>query len=162
MGKFILKQKNNNKNKIIALYPGITVYLTYYSHEIGYGYIGTNYCKKIINKVRLIDKLYSALKSGKLNSKSRSMLRKRINKRHIKYYRIMQDMNLKIAKYLATNYDLILLPSFSFKCDYKVENEKSQEFLNKTHDDLFSVLLRRCENCRWIQHNKNMFKMWWN
>ena len=60
-----------NKYKYVALDPGMKTFLTYYSKNVGHGYLGNNIMYKMVETCKKIDKLYSKVKSDEINCRKR-------------------------------------------------------------------------------------------
>jgi transposase len=107
-----------NKKKVIALDPGEKIPFSYFSQE-GFGHLGKDIRKRILNEQKNIKKLQSILSKGlnkdgkKINNKD--TIRKKIQHHFNKIKNLVKELHNKVALYLVKNYDIILIPEFSTK-----------------------------------------------
>jgi len=107
-----------NKKKIVSLDPGEKIPFTYFSQE-GFGHLGKDIRKKILNEQKHIKKLQSIL-SKELNKDKKKLnnkgtIRRKIQKHFNKIKNLVKELHNKVALYLVKNYNIILIPEFSTK-----------------------------------------------
>ena len=107
-----IKQKEN-REKIVAIDPGINKFISYYS-DSKYGYIGEKVTKVLKTEIEKGEKYDKILKQNK-NKKGKAIK----NKKSIKKKRLLnnetirnkiKELHNQTAKYLCDNYEIIVLP----------------------------------------------------
>lgn len=100
------------KDKIVALDPGVRTFQTMYDPS---GYIFEIAPQDIQRIYRLcihVDKLQSKLTDKDLRNHGRYKIKKRMKQIRLKIRNLIKDCHCKLSKFLVTNYNDILLPSF--------------------------------------------------
>jgi putative transposase len=134
------KYDSKNKEKFIALDPGVRIFQTYYG-EKSCGTIGEDanlLYKKINDK---IEKLKGILINNKNRCgeklKNRKSIKKKIYKLRNKLKDKIMDLRNKGANYICKNYERILLPSFEVSQMVKKEKDLNKmtkrEMLSLSH-----------------------------
>lgn len=116
-----------NRQPVVALDPGEKIFIAYYGLN-EFGQLGINMRYEILGEQAKIKK-FQKLLDKKINRRGKQMskqnlkkIQKKINKCYSKIRNITKELHNKIAYFLCTNYDRILIPEF--KTQNMVKNEK--------------------------------------
>jgi putative transposase len=153
----------NQRQRIVALDPGIRTFLTMYSPNV-VGKIGENDFQRIFKLCKHLDNLIS--RSSKTKSEKRK-LNKPIQRLRWKIKDLIDDLHKKSAHFLVKNFETILLPHFQtqgmvkklrsktarmmltfshykFKCFLKL---KAEEYSCNVIDVNEAYTSKTCSNC---------------
>lgn len=115
-GRFYLNVTYIEKTKprdsigdIVALDPGVRTFLTMYS-EKAFGWLGHHAINRIQRLCQHADNLYS--RAAQVPRPLRRTLRNCAQKIQVKIRNLVDELHKKIAHFLVTNFDIILLPTF--------------------------------------------------
>ena len=107
---YIEKVKPRDSNgDIVALDPGVRTFLTMYS-EKAFGWLGHHAINRIQRLCQHADNLYA--RATQVARPLRRTLRKCAQKIHVKIQNLVDELHKKVAHFLCTNFDVILLPTF--------------------------------------------------
>ena len=107
---YIEKTKpRDSSGDIVALDPGVRTFMTCFS-EKAFGWIGTEAINRIQRLCQHADNLYS--RATQVPRPLRRTLRKCAQKIQKKIQNLVDELHKKVAHFLVTNYDVILLPTF--------------------------------------------------
>lgn len=110
---YIEKKKTRKPSgKIVALDPGVRDFMTFFS-ENSFGWLGQQCINRIQRLCQHCDNLYSRATQEK--RPLRRALRKAANRIKVKIRNLIDELHKKIAHFLVTNFDIILLPTFETK-----------------------------------------------
>ena len=98
-----------NQGRIVSLDPGVRTFQTFYS-ENSCGKLGDGDFGRIHRLCAYLDKLMS--KKEKAPSRRKNSIKKAINSLRFKIKNLVDDLHHKVAYFLVTNFDTILLPIF--------------------------------------------------
>ena len=148
----------NNKNKVVAIDPGEAVAFSYFSQE-GFGFLGKDIRKKILNEQQKIKKLQSALnkKTNRNGNKLKNIksVEKKISIYFLNIKNYVKELHNKVALFLVRNYDTILIPKFETqkmistkdRINYKLEindnideNQLLEQLKNKSLAEINEIL----------------------
>ena len=108
--RYIEKTKPRDSNgDIVALDPGVRTFLTMYS-EKAFGWLGHHAIGRIQRLCQHADNLYS--RAAQVQRPLRRTLRHCAQKIQKKIQHLVDELHKKIAYFLVTNFDVILLPTF--------------------------------------------------
>ena len=120
---FIVPYCRNMKNiidrkKVVNIDPGKSTPFTYFSQD-GFGCLGKNIRKKILEEQKYIKKNQSIL-SKNINKdgnklKNKNYIKRKIQKHYDNIKNYVKEFHNKVALYLVKNYDIILIPEFKTK-----------------------------------------------
>lgn len=115
-GRFYLNVSYIEKTKprhasgdIVALDPGVRTFMTCFS-EKAFGWIGNEAINRIQRLCQHADNLYS--RATQVKRPLRRTLRKCAQKIQVKIRNLVSELHKKVAHFLVTNFDVILLPTF--------------------------------------------------
>ena len=110
---YIEKKKTREPSgRIVALDPGIRDFMTFFSEDC-FGWLGMRCINRIQRLCQHCDNLYSRAPQEK--RPLRRALRKAANKIKVKIRNLIDELHKKVALFLVTNFDIILLPTFETK-----------------------------------------------
>ena len=108
--RYIEKTKpRNTTGDIVALDPGVRTFMTLYS-EKAFGWLGHHAINRIQRLCQHADNLYS--RAAQVPRPLRRTLRNCAQKIQVKIRNLVNELHKKVAHFLVTNYDIILLPMF--------------------------------------------------
>ena len=106
------KKTREPSGRIVALDPGVRDFMTFFSEDC-FGWLGMQCINRIQRLCQHCDNLYSRATQEK--RPLRRALRKAANKIRVKIRNLIDELHKKIAHFLVTNFDIILLPTFETK-----------------------------------------------
>ena len=108
--RYIKKTKPRDSNgDIVALDPGVRTFLTMYS-EKAFGWLGHHAIGRIQRLCQHADNLYS--RAAQVQRPLRRTLRNCAQKIQVKIRNLVDELHKKVAHFLVTHFDIILLPTF--------------------------------------------------
>ncbi len=115
-GKFYMNVSYIEKTKprdssgnIVALDPGVRTFMTMFS-ETAFGWLGHHAINRIQRLCQHADNLYS--RATQVKRPLRRTLRQCAQKIQVKIQNLVMELHKKVAHFLVTNFDIILLPTF--------------------------------------------------
>ena len=101
------KKMREPSSRIVALDPGVRDFMTFFSED-SFGWLG----KQCINRIQRLCQHCDNLLSRATREKRplRRALRKAANRIKVKIRNLIDELHKKIAHFLVTNFDIILLP----------------------------------------------------
>ena len=110
---YIEKKKTREPSvRIVALDPGVRDFMTFFSQDC-FGWLGMQCINRIQRLCQHCDNLYARATQEK--RPLRRALRKAANRIKVKIRNLIDELHKKIAHFLVTNFDIILLPTFETK-----------------------------------------------
>ena len=106
------KKPRELMGRIVALDPGVRDFMTFFSED-SFGWLGKQCINRIQRLCQHCDNLYSRATQEK--RPLRRALRKAANKIKVRIHNLIDELHKKIAHFLVTNFDIILLPTFASK-----------------------------------------------
>ena len=107
---YIEKTKPRDSNgDIVALDPGVRTFLTLYA-EKAFGWLGHHAINRIQRLCQHADNLYA--RATQVKRPLRRTLRRCAQKIQVKIQTLVDELHKKVAHFLCTNFDVILLPTF--------------------------------------------------
>ena len=95
--------------KIVALDPGVRTFMTYFTED-GFGWLGYQAINRIQRLCQHLDNLLC--RAATVRRPLRRTLRQAANKIRVKIRNLVDELHKKVAYFLVTHYDIILLPTF--------------------------------------------------
>ena len=110
---YIEKKKTREPSgRIVALDPGVRDFMTFFSED-RFGWLGQQCINRIQRLCQHCDNLYARATQEK--RPLRRALRKAANRIKVKIRNLIDELHKKVAHFLVTNFDIILLPTFETK-----------------------------------------------
>ena len=106
------KKTREPSGRIVALDPGVRDFMTFFSEDC-FGWLGMQCINRIQRLCQHCDNLLS--RATREERPLRRALRKAANKIKVKIRNLIDDLHKKVAHFLVTNFDIILLPTFETK-----------------------------------------------
>ena len=106
------KKTREPSSRIVALDPGVRDFMTFFSED-RFGWLGQQCINRIQRLCQHCDNLLSRATQEK--RPLRRALRKAANRIKVKIRNLIDELHKKIAHFLVTNFDIILLPTFETK-----------------------------------------------
>ena len=107
---YIEKKKTREPSgRIVALDPGVRDFMTFFSEDC-FGWLDMQCINRIQRLCQHCDNLYARATQEK--RPLRRALRKAANRMKVKTRNLIDELHKKIAHFLVTNFDIILLPTF--------------------------------------------------
>ena len=106
------KTREPSGNRIVALDPGVRDFMTFFAEDC-FGWLGQQCINRIQRLCQHCDNLYARATQEK--RPLRRALRKAANRLKVKIHNLIDELHKKIAHFLVTNFDIILLPTFETK-----------------------------------------------
>ena len=103
------KKTREPSGRIVALDPGVRDFMTFFSQDC-FGWLGMQCINRIQRLCQHCDNLYARATQEK--RPLRRALRKAANRIKVKIRNLIDELHKKIAHFLVTNFDIILLPTF--------------------------------------------------
>ena len=103
-----IKPRDSSGN-IVALDPGVRTFMTLFS-EGTFGWLGHHAINRIQRLCQHADNLYS--RATQVKRPLRRTLRQCAQKIQVKIRNLVMELHKKVAHFLVTNFDIILLPTF--------------------------------------------------
>ena len=101
--------ERENQARVVALDPGVRSFLTWYCAD-SVGKIGEGAFFRIQRLCERLDDLLS--RAAKSPSRKRRNMRRAANRMRLKIENLVQELHRQTARFLADNFDVILLPGF--------------------------------------------------
>lgn len=143
-----VENQNITKNKsICSLDPGIRTFQTGYSPDGKWFKLGDGASTRIFRLYLHLDKLISNLSN--INGSKRRNVKKRIIRLRIKIKNLINEMHHKIALYLSSNFEFILLPSFetsqmSKRLSRKIKTKTVRKMIGLSFYKFSEILKYKC------------------
>jgi putative transposase len=107
--------KPENQGRIVAIDPGIRAFATFYSPD-ECGQIADGDYGRLVRLAQHLDDLLSRLdkkrKEGRVTARRRQGMRKAANRMRAKFKSLVDELHWKTIRFLVSNFDVILLPTF--------------------------------------------------
>lgn len=100
-----------NQDDVIALDPGIRTFMTYFSLNGHFGWLGYHSFHRLQSLSFKMDKLLSQLSIEK-DKKRKIRLRRSINRNRWKLHDLVDELHWNVITYLTSHYGVIILPTF--------------------------------------------------
>ena len=106
------KKPRKPMGRIVALDPGVRDFMTFFSED-SFGWLG----RQCINRIQRLCQHCNNLLSRATQEKRplRRALRKAANRIKVKIRNLIDELHKKVAHFLVTNFDVVLLPTFESK-----------------------------------------------
>ena len=104
------QQTIESQNRVVALDPGVRTFMTFYTSE-SCGKLGVGDFGRIMRLCFHMDGLISR-KEKETSNKQKQYLKKAIQTIRWKIKNLVLELHHKVAKFLVSNFDIIIIPSF--------------------------------------------------
>ncbi len=122
-------------SRIVALDPGVRTFLTFFS-EASFGWLGHHDIGRIQRLCTHLDVLIADI--AKAPRRKKSSMRRAENKVRRRIQNLVKELHCKLAHFLCTNFDIILLPTFETKqmserATRKIRKKSVRQMLTFSH-----------------------------
>jgi putative transposase len=134
--------------KVCSIDPGVRTFATIYGSdgrmiEIGKGSIG-----RLVKMSIALDKLHSKCDQKETRHRKRYKYKKAMRRIHRRVKDLVRELHLKLAKFLCSSYQIILLPSFNSqhmtnKLKRKITSKTARQMLTWSHFSFQQFLLHK-------------------
>lgn len=142
------KDKIENQNDIVALDPGIRTFMTYFSVNGHFGWLGYHSFNRLQALSFKLDKLISKFSIEK-DKKKKMRLKRSISRLRWKIRNLVDELHWKVINYLVKNYKVIILPTFEVsgmvtKFHRKLRSKSVRNMLNYRYYEFSERLKNKC------------------
>lgn len=110
----IATMPTENQGGIVALDPGVRNFLTYFSEDGRFGWLGVHAFDRILNLNLKRDKLLSRLALTK-DKKEKCKLKRTLNRTYHRIQDLVDELHWQCINYLVHNFSIIVFPPFEVK-----------------------------------------------
>jgi putative transposase len=133
--------------RVVALDPGVRTFLTVFSEE-SFGWLGHHCIGRIQRLCQHLDNLLS--RAAKAKRQSRRNMRRAANQIRLKIKNLVSELHRKLAKFLVSNFDIILLPTFETqqmckRACRKLRKKSVRQMLTLSHYRFKQFLLHKAK-----------------
>ena len=124
-----------NQGRVVALDPGVRNFVTFFSED-SYGWLGKA-ANLVIQKLCFrLDDLISRM--SKVNAKRKRSMQKAADRLRERIANLVDELHKKIARFLCTSFDIILLPTFETsqmanKAKRRIRSKSVRQMLTLSH-----------------------------
>lgn len=143
------KQINKGFTNPVAVDPGVRKFLTTYAPNSKESYMmGNRWSSTLVSHLVQVDSLYSQLSKEKDTGKKKT-LKAELKRRRKRIFNLKTEMRFKCARFLASNYDLVMMPKLDsgklcIKANRRLTTKTSRNLLNAGHAKFFDTLKDKC------------------
>ena len=147
-----------NQGGIVALDPGVRNFLTYFSEDGRFGWLGIHAFDRILNLNLKRDKLLSRLALTK-NKKKKGKLKRTLNRTYHRIQDLVDELHWQCINYLVHNFSVIVFPPFEVKGmtkkGRKLRKSVVRSMLSLRFYEFKERLKRKCKECGVIYIEQN-------
>ena len=156
----ITTMPTENQGGIVALDPGVRNFLTYFSEDGQFGWLGIHAFDRILNLNLKRDKLLSRLSLTK-DKKKKGKLKRTLNRTYHRIQDLVDELHWQCINYLVHNFYVIVLPPFEVKGmtkkGRKLRKSVIRSMLSLRFFDFKERLKQKCKECGvlYIEQNES-------
>ena len=156
----ITTMPTENQGGIVALDPGVRNFLTYFSEDGQFGWLGIHAFDRILNLNLKRDKLLSRLALTK-DKRKKSKLKRTLNRTYHRIQDLVDELHWQCINYLAHNFSVIVFPPFEVKGmtkkGRKLRKSVVRSMLSLRFYEFKERLRRKCKECGvlYIEQNES-------
>jgi len=149
-----------NQGGIVALDPGVRNFLTYFSEDGRFGWLGIHAFDRILKLNLKRDHLLSRLALTK-DKRSKGKLKRTLNRTYHRIQDLVDELHWKCINYLVHNFSVIIFPPF----EVKGMTKKGRKLHKRVVRSMFSLrffefkerLKQKCKECgiAYIEQNES-------
>ena len=149
-----------NQGGIVALDPGVRNFLTYFSEDGRFGWLGIHAFDRIMKLNLKCDKLLSRLGLTK-NKRQKGKLKRTLNRTYHRIQDLVDELHWKCINYLVHNFSVIVFPPFEVKGmtkkGRKLRKSVVRSMLALRFFDFKERLKQKCKECGvlYIEQNES-------
>ena len=146
-----IRKKSINTQSVnpVAVDPGVRKFLTTYAPNAKESYmLGNRWSTTLMTNLVHLDSLYSRVAKEK-NKSLRTKLQTEIKCKRKRVFNMKAEMRYKCANFLATNYDLVMLPKLEsgklcIKGQRRLTTKTARSLMDACHGMFFKTLKDKC------------------
>ena len=146
----IATMPTENQGGIVALDPGIRNFLTYFSEDGRFGWLGIHSFDRILNLNLKRDKLLSRLELTK-DRMEKCKLKRTLNRTYHRIHDLVDELHWQCINYLVHNFSVIVFPPFEVKGmtkkGRKLRKSVVRSMLSLRFFEFKERLKQKCKEC---------------
>ena len=156
----ITTMPTENQGSIVALDPGVRNFLTYFSEDGRFGWLGIHAFDRILKLNLKRDKLLSRLSLTK-DKKKKGKLKRTLNRTYHRIQDLVGELHWQCINYLVHNFSVIVFPPFEVKGmtkkGRKLRKSVVRSMLSLRFFDFKERLKQKCKECgvTYIEQNES-------
>ena len=156
----ITTMPTENQGGIVALDPGVRNFLTYFSEDGRFGWLGVHAFDRVLRLNLKRDKLLSRLALTK-DKKKKGKLKRTLNRTYHRIQDLVDELHWKCINYLVHNFSVIVFPPFEVKGmtkkGRKLRKSVVRSMLALRFFDFKERLKQKCKECgvMYIEQNES-------
>ena len=139
-----------NQGGIVALDPGVRNFLTYFSEDGRFGWLGIHAFDRILNLNLKRDKLLSRLALIK-DKRKKSKLKRTLNRTYHRIQDLVDELHWQCINYLVHNFSVVIFPPFEVqgmtKKGRKLRKSVVRSMLSLRFFEFKERLKQKCKEC---------------
>ena len=156
----IATMPTENQGGIVALDPGVRNFLTYFSEDGRFGWLGIHAFDRILNLNLKRDKLLSRVALTK-DKREKCKLKRTLNRTYHRIQDLVDELHWQCINYLVHNFSVIVFPPFEVKGmtkkGRKLRKSVVRSMLSLRFFDFKERLKQKCKECgvTYIEQNES-------
>ena len=156
----ITTMPSENQGGIVALDPGVRNFLTYFSEDGRFGWLGMRAFDRILTLNLKCDKLFSRLSLTK-DKKKKCKLKRTLNRTYHRIQDLVDELHWQCINYLVHNFSVIVFPPFEVKGmtkkGRKLRKSVVRSMLSLRFFEFKERLKQKCKECgiTYIEQNES-------
>ncbi len=149
-----------NQGGIVALDPGVRNFLTYFSEDGRFGWLGVHAFDRILRLNLKCDHLFSRLALTK-DKRKKVKLKRTLNRTYHRIQDLVDEMHWKCIIYLVHNFSVVVFPPFEVKGmtkkGRKLRKSVVRSMLSLRFFDFKERLKQKCKECgvTYVEQNES-------
>ena len=147
-----------NQGGIVALDPGVRNFLTYFSEDGQFGWLGIHAFDRILNLNLKRDKLLSRLALTK-DKKKKCKLKRTLNRTYHRIHDLVDELHWQCINYLVHNFSVIVFPPLEVKGmtkkGRKLRKSVVRSMMSLRFFDFKERLKQKCKECGVVYVEQN-------
>ena len=147
-----------NQGGIVALDPGVRNFLTYFSEDGRFGWLGIHAFERILNLNLKRDKMLSRLALTK-NKREKCKLKRTLNRTYHRIHDLVDELHWQCINYLVHNFSVIVFPPFEVKGmtkkGRKLRKSVVRSMLSLRFFEFKERLKQKCKECGVVYVEQN-------
>ena len=154
----ITTMPTENQGGIVALDPGVRNFLTYFSEDGRFGWLGIHAFDRILNLNLKRDHLLSRLALTK-NKREKGKLKRTLNRTYHRIQDLVDELHWQCINYLVHNFSVIVFPPFEVKGmtkkGRKLRKSVVRSMLSLRFFEFKERLKQKCKECGVVYIEQN-------
>ena len=146
----ITTMSTENQGGIVALDPGVRNFLTYFSEDGRFGWLGVHSFDRILKLNLKRDKLLSRMSLTK-DKRKKGKLKRTLNRTYNRIRDLVDELHWKCINYLVHNFSVIIFPPFEVKGmtkkGRKLRKSVVRSMLSLRFCEVKERLKQKCKEC---------------